>query len=64
MGHIPHQPQFPDEPDFLGLTVEEAVRLAVERGLELRLRLGRDNIDPGRITAEVEDGVIVLAQRY
>jgi hypothetical protein len=64
MGHIPHQPQFPDEPDFLGLTVEEATQLAAERGLQLRFVRGRANIDPGRITAEVEDGVIVLAQRY
>ena len=44
MGHIPHQPQFPDEPDFLGLTVEaldvggryqreEALRLVVQGAL-------------------------------
>jgi hypothetical protein len=64
MGRMPHYPQFPDEPDFLGLTVEEAMQLAAERRFELRLNRALDNIDPERVTAEVEDGVIVRAQRY
>jgi hypothetical protein len=70
MGRIPHEPQFPDEPDFIGLTEDQASTLATERGLLLRL-LGsghgyfmRQNIDPGRVTAELESGVVVLAQRY
>jgi hypothetical protein len=66
VGRIPHQPQFPDEPDFLGLTEEQAMRLAQERGLQFRL-LSDDgshiqpNINTGRVTAELEGGVIVYA---
>jgi len=70
VGRVSHQPRFPEEPDFVGLTEDAAKRLAAGRGVVLRLvgdghgYLMRLNIDPGRVTAEIEDGVIVLAQRY
>lgn len=69
-GYLQHQPQFPVEPDFLGLTPEQARDLATERGLALRVRdAGRGyamtaDLRPNRVTAELEGGVIVYAQRY
>jgi hypothetical protein len=59
----PHSPRFPDEPDYLGLTREQAEQLAAERGLKIRFVAGRANIDPQRITAELQDGIVVAAQR-
>lgn len=70
MGRMERLPQFPDEPDFLGLTEAQSQRLAAERGLQLRLvGDGRSytmtaEVCPNRVTAEVEGGVIVYAQRY
>jgi hypothetical protein len=70
MGRLIPRPNFPDEPDFLGLTEAEARQLAAERALGLRLiREGDEGpwtmeINTGRVTAELEDDVIVYAQRY
>lgn len=70
MGRLQHHPAAPDEPDFLGLTEDKARQLAAERGLRLRLlgdkygyRMTTEG-NSGRVTAELEGGVIVYAQRY
>jgi hypothetical protein len=70
MGRLTRQPHRPDEPDFVGLTEEEATKLASQRGLQLRLlgdahgyRMTADG-NSGRVTAELVNGVIVYAQRF
>ena len=68
MGRLTRQANLRDEPDFLGLTEEQAIRLAEVRGLQLPLLCDdgshiQPNIDTGRVTAELDGGVIVYAQR-
>jgi hypothetical protein len=70
MARLTRQANLRDEPDFLGLTEQQATTLAAKRQLQLRLiREGDEGlmtleINSGRVTAELEGGVVIYAQRF